>query len=72
MLAIMPKKSQTWGAQFKELREAKGYTQASAAKALQVPLRTLQKWEQGVTKPVDYIKNIIDKALQDLPAIRKD
>lgn len=35
----------------KELRENNGYTQQQFADLLDVTINTVQKWEQGATKP---------------------
>ncbi len=47
MNVMAKKRATTWGGQLKALREAKGLKQWQAAKALGVPLRTYQNWEQG-------------------------
>ena len=37
--------------EIKEARRKLGYSQAQAANAWAIPLKTLQKWEQGIRRP---------------------
>lgn len=41
----------TFAARLNQLREAKGLTQAEAARLIQVPLKTFQAWCQGQRTP---------------------
>lgn len=44
----------------KVLRDRTGKTQESFAKWLHIPLKTLQKWEQGVSSPPSYVLELIE------------
>lgn len=47
----------------KEIRKTTGLTQKAFASMFDIPLRTLQKWEQGEASPAPYIVSLIIKAL---------
>lgn len=43
----------------KRYRKSRKLTQVEAAKALGLPLRTLEKYEQGASRPVRALRNAI-------------
>ena len=43
----------------KELREQSRMTQAEFSKFLNIPIRTIQEWEQGRRTPPDYVVELI-------------
>jgi len=49
--------------EFKRLRKRSGLTQVEFAKKFQIPLRTVQTWEQGRSVPVPYITYMIETIL---------
>ena len=59
--------------EIKEARARLGLSQSQAAKAWNIPLKTLQKWEQGIRMPqglsLPMLRQILDAALSaDKPA----
>lgn len=44
----------------KNLRDKTGKTQVEFASWLKMPLKTLQKWEQGASTPPEYVLELID------------
>ena len=57
----------------KELRLATGMTQTAFAKYFEIPLRTVQDWEAGKRKPLDYLVNLMHYKLEKEGLInRKD
>lgn len=50
---------------FKQTRLKTGMTQKETAEWLDIPLRTWENWERGISKPPKYVeKLIIDKLLK--------
>lgn len=43
----------------KELRKITGMSQSAFAKQYNIPLSTLRKWEQGESKPAEYVVSLI-------------
>lgn len=48
---------------FKELRRTQGLTQEEFAKKYSIPVRTLQRWEQGQNNPPEYIIKLIQEIM---------
>ena len=48
----------------KELRQRTGWTQKFFAEYLEIPLRTVQDWEQGKRKPPEYLVKLIQYFLE--------
>jgi DNA-binding transcriptional regulator YiaG len=48
----------------KKARQKKGLTQLELAEMTQIPLRTLQKWDNGENTPKKYIENYIMQFLK--------
>lgn len=48
----------------KELRKRTKLSQSQFAKRYSIPLRTLQKWEQGAAVPLPYLVNFIDEDIK--------
>ena len=47
----------------KQLRETTGLTQSEFAAFLNLPLRTLQGWEQGRRQAPEYVVSMIERIL---------
>jgi DNA-binding transcriptional regulator YiaG len=47
-----------------ELRNRTGLSQSKFSKLTGVPLKTLQRWEQGASKPPKYVIPSLEKALK--------
>lgn len=47
-----------------DLRQRTGLTQAAFAEHFGIPVRTLQQWEQGRSKPAPYVLELIEQALE--------
>lgn len=47
----------------KELRTQTGLTQAKFAELIEVPVANIQKWEQGVASPPEYVLKLIIRDL---------
>ena len=47
----------------KDIRRKTGMSQAAFAKAYDIPLSTLRKWEQGISSPPDYVIKLILRSL---------
>ena len=48
----------------KELREQTGLSQGQFAARFQIPVRTLQDWEQGRREPPPYVVAMIQRILE--------
>lgn len=48
----------------KELRTACGMTQTKFGEHLNIPMRTIQNWENGVSVPPDYVLELIEYRLR--------
>ena len=47
----------------RELRDSTGMTQKEFAHVYRIPLRTLQKWEQGQASPPPYVVDLLARTL---------
>ena len=47
----------------RELRDKTGLTQKKFAETYGIPLSTLQKWEQAVMTPPDYVINLLARII---------
>lgn len=47
----------------KDLRERTGLSQSQFATLLEIPVKTIQRWECGRSKPADYVMTLIEKVL---------
>lgn len=47
----------------KELRAKTGLSQSRFAAHFELPVRTLQQWEQGIQKPPDYVVAMMERIL---------
>lgn len=56
----------------KEIRTSTGLSQSKFAAALNIPLRTLQKWEIGERSCPDYVVELIEFRVQHGPEFQKD
>ena len=45
----------------RELRKKTGLSQSKFAEYFEIPLRTVQEWEQGRRKPPDYIPKLLER-----------
>ncbi|MDU7216277.1 MAG: helix-turn-helix transcriptional regulator [Dialister sp.] len=50
--------------ELKELRKKNNITQAGLSKLLEVPKRTIENWEGGVTRPPEYVQKLILEKLR--------
>lgn len=48
----------------KELRQQTGLSQSAFAKYFEIPLRTVQDWEQGKRKPPEYLVKLMQYKLE--------
>lgn len=48
----------------KEIRKEHKITQSELAKITGIPLRTIEDWERGASKPKDYLINLISEFLK--------
>ena len=46
---------------FKQLRKQTGLSQSKFAEKYNISVRTLQQWEQGISKPIDSFISLIEK-----------
>lgn len=56
----------------KEIRQSTGLSQSKFAAALNIPLRTLQKWEIGERSCPEYVVDLIAYRVQHDPKFKKD
>lgn len=49
----------------KEIRQLTGFSQSMFARYFDLPVRTLQQWEQGRSSPPDYVLKMIIKILKN-------
>ena len=47
-----------------ELRKETGLSQSQFAKKFDIPVGTLQHWEQGVRQPPDYLVSLMVRVLE--------
>lgn len=45
----------------KEIRQRCGDTQAEFAKRFNIPKRTIENWEEGKTRPPNYVVELIER-----------
>jgi len=55
----------------KELRAKTGLSQSKFAKLFDIPVRTLQQWEQGISSPPEYVPKMIERLLSYYGKINK-
>ena len=48
----------------KELRSASGMTQQALADYLHIPKRSIENWENGTSKPTEYLLELIEYKLR--------
>lgn len=48
----------------KELRQQTGLSQSAFAKYFEIPLRTVQDWEQGKRTPPEYLVKLMSEKLK--------
>jgi len=56
----------------KELRISTGLSQSQFSKEFDIPVRTLQQWEQGKSHPAPYVINLIERRIIDMDACDHD
>lgn len=56
----------------REIRKSTGLSQSKFCAALNIPLRTLQKWETGERACPDYVVELIAFRVQHDPAFKKE
>ena len=55
----------------KEIRQSTGLSQSKFCEALNIPVRTVQDWEQGARKCPEYVEELIAYRVANDPAIPK-
>ena len=55
----------------KEIREATGLSQSKFCSALNIPLRSLQKWETGERSCPEYVVELIAYRVEHDPGFKK-
>lgn len=48
----------------KEMREELGLSQNQFARLMDIPVHNIQKWEQGITNPPEYVLRLINKVFE--------
>lgn len=48
----------------KEMRDKTGLSQSMFGKYLNISVRTIQTWEQGIRKPPAYVVELIERVLK--------
>ena len=56
----------------KELRKATGLSQSKFAQYFNIPTRTIQHWEQDISKPPSYIPEMMERILDLEDKLRKE
>ena len=56
----------------REIRDATGLSQSKFAAALNIPVRTIQKWEIGERSCPEYVVELIAYRVQHDPAFSKE
>lgn len=56
----------------KYMRLSTGLSQSKFANVLGIPVANIQKWEQGVSSPPDYVVKLIERDLKHKGLIVKD
>lgn len=56
----------------KEIRQSTGLSQTKFSAALNIPKRTLEKWEQGVQRCPEYVVELIAYRVQHAPAFHQE
>lgn len=46
-----------------ELRKETGLSQSQFAKKFDIPVGTLQHWEQGIRKPPEYVLSLVERVI---------
>ena len=54
----------------KEMRERTYLSQNKFAKLLGIPVSNIQKWEQNVSVPPDYVKRLIEYRLRQIGLLK--
>ena len=54
----------------KEMRQQTGLSQTAFAKYFEIPLRTVQDWEQGRRQPPEYLVTLMQYKLEKEGAIK--
>ena len=54
----------------KELRKITGLSQSKFAEKYGISVRTLQQWEQGISKPIDALVGLIEKDISSTSNLR--
>ena len=56
----------------KEIRNSTGLSQSKFAAALNIPVRTIQKWERGGSQCPEYVVELIAYRVQHDPLFRRE
>ena len=55
----------------KQIRQSTGLSQSKFSEALNIPIRTLQDWEQGLRNCPEYVAELIEYRVVNDPSIPK-
>lgn len=58
--------------EFKIAREAAGLTQKGMSDLMEIPIRTIQKWESGERTPPPYVRRFVLNELQAIAESKND
>ncbi len=50
----------------KEMREKTGLSQAKFGKILGIPVANIARWEQGGSRPPEYVEKLIERVLKHI------
>ena len=56
----------------KEIRKITGLSQARFSKMYDIPRRTIEDWERGISTPPAYLINLLERAVKEDFNVRKD
>jgi len=55
----------------KQIRQSTGLSQSKFSQTLNIPIRTLQDWEQGLRNCPEYVAELIEYRVANDPSIPK-
>lgn len=56
----------------KQLRKRTGLSQSQFANKFDIPVRTIQQWEQGVSSPPSYVTNMLEQLVDHYVASKEE
>lgn len=64
MIAVYHGREKGYTMTIKELRQQTGLSQTAFARYFEIPVRTVQDWEQGKRKPPEYLVKLMTEKLK--------